>query len=173
MTKGAIPTLTTSRLVLRGPKDSDVAPLAAFFVSPRAEWIGGPYPDDDAAEWLDWQRARWAKLGRGSWIVALREDDTPIGRVGLLEHEGWDEPELGWFLFEGFDGQGYAHEAALAARNHATEILHLPPLFSFIEPTNERSKALARRLGATPERDVQIDGITLTVYRHPGPEARA
>lgn len=171
MTQSPIPTLTTQRLILRGPKDSDVAPLAAFMVSPRAEWIGGPYPDEDAVEWLDWQRGRWAKLGRGSWIVALREDDTPIGRVGLLDHEGWPEPELAWFLFEGFDGQGYAHEAALAARAYAAKVLNLPPLFSFIEPANHRSKALALRFGATPERDVQFKGITLTVYRHPGPEA--
>ena len=168
-----VPVIDTARLVLRGPKDNDVAPLAAFLTSPRAEWIGGPYPDDDAAEWLDWQRGQWAKLGRGSWIVALRQDDTPIGRVGLLEHEGWDEPELGWFLFEGFDGRGYAHEAALAARSYAADTLNLSPLFSFIEPTNHRSRALAERLGATPERDVEIDGIALTVYRHPDPEALA
>jgi RimJ/RimL family protein N-acetyltransferase len=162
-----IPTLTTQRLTLRGPKDSDTTALAAFLLSPRAEWIGGPYPDDDAAEWLDWQRAKWAELGRGSWIVALRQTDTPIGRVGLLEHEGWPEPELGWFLFEGYDGQGYAHEAALAARAHATDTLRLPPLFSFIEPSNQRSKALAERLGAVPEREVDFHDLRMTVYRHP------
>lgn len=170
MTHSTIPTLTTQRLILRGPKDSDVAPLAAFLISPRAKWIGGPHPDADAAEWLGWQRGRWAKLGRGSWIVALPDDDTPIGRMGLLEHEGWPEPEPGWFLFEGFDGHGYAHEAALAARAHAAEVLNLPPLFSFIEPANQRSKALALRLGAMPEKDVRLKGTALTVYRHPGPE---
>jgi RimJ/RimL family protein N-acetyltransferase len=168
MTAGSIPTLTTARLTLRSPKDGDIAPLAAFLVSPRSAWIGGPYPDDDAAEWLDWQRSQWARLGRGSWIVALRSDDTPIGRVGLLEHDGWEEPELGWFLFEGFDGHGYAHEAALAVRAYAAETLHLPPLFSLIEPTNQRSLALAERLGALPERVVQLDGLALTLYRHSG-----
>lgn len=173
MTQSPIPTLTTQRLILRGPKDSDVAPLAAFMVSPRAAWIGGPYPGEDAVEWLDWQRGRWAELGRGSWIVALRDDDTPIGRVGLLDHAGWSEPELAWFLFEGFDGQSYAHEAALAARAYAAKVLNLPPLFSFIEPSNQRSKALALRLGATPEQDVQRKGVTLTIYRHPGPQVRA
>jgi RimJ/RimL family protein N-acetyltransferase len=167
---GLIPVIETARLTLRGPKDSDAAPLAAFLTSPRAEWIGGPYPAEDAAEWLDWQRGRWAKLGRGSWIVAHRNDDTPIGRVGLLEHDGWPEPELGWFLFEGFEGQGFAHEAALAARAFATETLNLPPLFSFIEPANQRSRALAERLGAARERDVLFKGIALTVYRHPVPE---
>lgn len=163
----AIPTITTDRLTLRGPKDSDAPPLGAFLASPRAEWIGGPWPASEAPDWLAHARARWAERGRGSWIVALRESDTPIGRTGVLDHDGWDEPELGWFLFEGFDGQGYAFEAALAARAYATDTLKLPPLFSFIETANLRSKALAKRLGATPERDVQFKGIALTVYRHP------
>lgn len=167
-----IPVLQTERLILRGPKESDAAPLAAFISSPRAEWIGGPWLAEDAPDWLDYQREKWAGLGRGSWIVALRQDDTPIGRTGLLDHPGWDEPELAWFLFEGFDGQGYAHEAALAARAYANGTLGLPPLFSFIEDGNARSKALALRLGATRERDVLFKGFALSVYRHPMPEVR-
>ncbi len=168
-----IPVLQTSRLTLRGPRDSDAASLGAFLASPRAEWIGGPYPATEAPEWLDHARQKWADAGRSSWIVALHEDDTPIGRVGFLDHDGWHEPELAWFLFEGFEGRGYALEAALAARNYATATLNLPPLFSFIEEGNARSKALALRLGAMPERDVLFEGIALTVYRHPAPEALA
>ncbi len=162
-----IPTLTTERLTLRGPKDSDAAPLGAFLASPRAALIGGPWPAAEAADWLAEIASGWAERGCGLWIVALRNDDTPIGRIGLLDHDGLDEPELGWFLFEGFDGHGYAHEAALAARDYAADTLNLPPLFSFIEPTNQRSKTLAERLGAAPERVVDFDGLCLTVYRHP------
>ncbi len=168
-----IPTLTTARLTLRGPRDSDAAPLGAFLASPRAAWIGGPWPASEAAEWLDWSRTKWATHGHGTWIVALRDDDRPIGRVGLLDHDGWAEPELGWFLFEGFDGQGLAHEAALAARDHARDTLGLPPLFSLIEASNPRSRALAERLGATPEREVDFKGHHFTVYRHPAPTVRA
>jgi RimJ/RimL family protein N-acetyltransferase len=167
-----VPTLTTQRLTLRGPKDSDAAPLGAFLESARAELIGGPYPASDAPDWMDYDRHKWADAGRGSWIVALRDDDTPIGRVGILDHDGWHEPELAWFLFEGFEGHGYAHEAALAARACAETTLNLPPLFSFIEARNVRSKALVLRLGAKPERDVVFHDIALTVYRHPSAGAR-
>ncbi|OZA08106.1 MAG: hypothetical protein B7Y02_12965 [Rhodobacterales bacterium 17-64-5] len=173
MTQAGIPTLTTPRLTLRGPKASDAAALAAFMVSPRAQGIGGPYPDDSASEWLDWQRENWATFGRGLWIVALRDQDCPIGRIGLLDHADWPEPELAWLLFDGFEGHGYAQEAACAVRTYAAETLRLPPLFSFIEPGNRRSLALARRLGATAERDVTVDGVSLTVYRHPAPEGGA
>jgi RimJ/RimL family protein N-acetyltransferase len=169
----AIPVLQTERLVLRGPRDSDAQALAAFLESPRSEWIGGPYPATDAPDWLSYQRDRWAARGRGPWIAALRDSDIPIGRVGILDHDGWNEPELAWFLFAGFEGQGYAHEAALAARNHASTTLGLPPLFSFIEPANLRSKALAERLGAVHERDVRFKDHDFHLYRHPAPGASA
>jgi RimJ/RimL family protein N-acetyltransferase len=168
-----IPVLQTARLTLRGPRASDAPALAAFLESPRAAWIGGPYPATDAPDWLMFQRDRWATRGRGSWIAALREGDIPIGRIGLLDHDGWPEPELGWFLFSGFEGQGYAYEAASAARAHADVTLGLPPLFSFIEPANLRSKALAERLGAVHERDVRFKDHDFRLYRHPAPGASA
>jgi RimJ/RimL family protein N-acetyltransferase len=165
-----IPVVETTRLVLRGPLDSDARPLGAFIASPRATWIGGPYPAEDAAHWLDRLRNRWAQLGRGPWIVALKGSNTPIGRVGLLDHEGWHEPELAWFLFEDFEGQGYAHEAALAARAYANGPLGLPPLFSFIEAANHRSRALVQKLGAQHESDTRFKDHDLGIYRHPAPK---
>ncbi len=162
-----IPTIATERLTLRGPKDSDGTALAAFLSSPRATWIGGPYPADEAPDWLDHQRTIWANRGWGSWIAALGDTDEPIGRVGLLDHDGWPEPELAWFLFDGHEGKGYACEAALAARAHANGALGLPPLFSFIDPANTRSHALALRLGAVHECDARFEGHDFHIYRHP------
>lgn len=167
-----IPVIETARLTLRGPLDGDVAPLAAFLTSPRAAWVGGPYPAADAAEWLAYEHERWATLGWGSWIAAL-PDNAPIGRIGLLDHEGWAEPELAWFLFDGFEGMGYAHEAALAARSYANGTLGLPPLFSFVAPENLRSRALAERLGAYHERDARFMDLDLRIYRHPTAQVRA
>jgi RimJ/RimL family protein N-acetyltransferase len=168
-----IPVLTTARLKLRGPKDSDAVALGAFLTSPRAQWIGGPYPAEDAPDWLSHQQDIWNKRGWGSWIAALKDSDTPIGRVGLLDHDGWPEPELAWFLFEGFEGHGYAAEAAIAARAYAAGTLGLSPLFSFVEPANKRSRALAERLGAAHERDASFKGHSFRIYRHPGHEASA
>lgn len=168
----SIPVITTPRLILRGPLSSDAGPLSVFLSSQRAKWIGGPYPAEDAASWLEFQTQRWVRRGWGSWIAAL-PDNTPIGRVGLLDHEGWHEPELAWFLFAEFEGQGFAHEAARAARTYANGPLGLAPLFSFIEPTNVRSRTLAERLGAVHERDARFKDHDFHIYRHPGPEAGA
>jgi RimJ/RimL family protein N-acetyltransferase len=86
--------------------------------------------------------------------------------------QGTPEPELAWGLFDGFEGHGYAQEAALAARDHARTAIGLGPLASFIEPENTRSIALAKRLGAWFGGVFEEDGKTLHIYRHPMPEAQ-
>ena len=166
-----IPKIETARLVLREPLGSDADPLGTFISSERAIWIGGPYPATDAPDWLAHQRDVWARRGWGSWIATLKNGGTPIGRIGLLEHDGWPEPELAWFLFDGFEGRGYAREAAFAARSYCYATLSLPALFSFIEPGNGRSRKLAQSLGAERERVARFQDIDFDIFRHPGPEA--
>ncbi len=162
-----IPELTTERLTLRGPKPADAAPLGAFLAGARSVWIGGPWTASEAPDWLDDQVNVWQRRGWGSWVVAHREDDCAIGRVGLLEHDGFDEPELGWMLFDGFEGRGLAFEAVVTARRFAQGDLGLPALCSFLEDGNLRSHRLAERLGAQPERRITLDGLDLALWRHP------
>ncbi|MFT5001070.1 MAG: RimJ/RimL family protein N-acetyltransferase, partial [Planctomycetota bacterium] len=89
------------------------------------------------------------------------------GYVGLVNYEGWDEPELGWNMFEGFEGKGYAYEAAIAARDYAAQHFDLDGVISYIDPQNTRSLALAARLGATFEREGPLMGHVCHIYRHP------
>jgi RimJ/RimL family protein N-acetyltransferase len=160
-----VPTLITPRLTLRGGLPEDAEALGRFMESPRAAGIGGPYPASDAAAWIASDLNNWATRGTGMWIVTLTATGEPIGRIGALHHPGW-EPELGWHLFDGYEGQGYAFEAASAARDHLQDVLGLPPVFSFVEPTNPRSRALALRMRAVVERQVVFDGVTLDIFRH-------
>ena len=168
----AIPTLETERLILREPRESDAAALADFLSGAGSRFLGGPWPRSDG--WWSVLEAigHWALRGHGFWSVETRAGDF-IGRVGVNLNEGWLEPELGWHLFDGFEGKGYAAEAALAARGHAYRVLGLGPLISMLAPENSRSIALARRLGATFERADPGTVKPFHVYRHPGPEARA
>jgi RimJ/RimL family protein N-acetyltransferase len=53
-------------------------------------------------------------------------------------------------------------EAAAAARDHAIHVLNLPSLVSYIAPANQRSAALAARIGAV--KDSVLDGWD--VWRH-------
>jgi RimJ/RimL family protein N-acetyltransferase len=165
-----IPTLATRRLTLREPREADFAAMLAFNDSPRAAFVGGG--GDRQKVWRTHLAniGHWALRGHGFYSVETKSGDF-IGRVGVIFHDGWDEPELAWHLYDGFEGFGYAHEAALAARaDYHARISPRPPI-SYIDVGNTRSEALARRLGATRERTLDDHKGHHHVYRHPGPEA--
>ena len=97
--------------------------------------------------------------------------DAVAGRLGLVEHDGWPEPELGWHIYEGFEGRGYAYEGAMAARDHACRVMGMAPMISCIAPENLRSRRLAERMGAVIERETELLGQPCLIYRHPAGDA--
>lgn len=166
-----IPVLTTDRLTLRAPRIEDFAAYAGFRASPRTVTVGGPFNEREAFQQLCAILGHWHLRGFGRWMIADRDTDAPVGIVGLYHPEGWPEPELAWSVFDGAEGKGIAYEAALAARAHAYDALHMPPLASLVDPTNARSVALARRMGCTPEGTYDHpDHGTLHIWRHPKEE---
>jgi RimJ/RimL family protein N-acetyltransferase len=162
-----LPQLTTDRLILRGPAMEDFEPAAAFGASSRAEFVGGRVDRYQAWRGFLTVVGHWAVRGYGLFTLVLRDGGAIAGRTGLINHDGWPEPELGWHLFDGFEGAGYATEAALAVRAHAASAHGLTRLISLIEPENTRSVALARRLGAAYERDAVVTGAPCQIWRHP------
>ena len=167
-----IPTLTTARLTLRGPRESDFEPLAAFFAdAPRSTGFGGPLDRNDAWRWFALSVGHWVLRGYGFWTVEETATGTPVGIVGLWAPEGWEEPELGWVMFETGEGKGYAYEAAMTARDWAYDTLGLTTLTSNIVPGNTRSEALAKRMGAWLEKTYQNPHMGPDqMFRHPGPD---
>lgn len=163
----SIPVVETDRLVLRAPHESDFEAFAAFGASDRAKWVGGPYPRPRS--WGGFLAAfgHWALRGHGLWMVEHRDTGKAAGRVGVIFNDGWEEPELSWHIFDGFEGQGVAFEAAQAARSYAAQHQNLDGVISYIDPANTRSIALARRLGAKFERVGTLMDHDVHVYRHP------
>lgn len=164
------PTLTTARLTLRPPRESDFAALCAFGQSEdRMRFLGGTV--DANAQWrtLLADMGHWALRGYGLFSIELSASGEFVGRAGPIFHNHDDEPELAWHLFEGFEGNGYAAEAATAARDWYYANTGNGPLTSWINVENHASQALARRLGAWTERDdVTASGHVGQVWRHPG-----
>ncbi len=168
-----IPTIETERLILRGPVAEDFEPLVEFFAdAKRSSGFGGPLSRDDAWRWFASSIGHWELRGFGFWTVVQKNDGLPCGIVGLWGPEGWPEPELGWVMFKNAEGKGIAYEAALAARSHAYSAMGFKTLTSNIVPGNNRSVALAERMGATLERMFENAHMgTEMMYRHPAPEA--
>ena len=161
----AIPTLETERLVLRAPQLSDFDTYAQIVASPRARYLTVMSRED---AWYDFAQmvAIWSLRGHGMWSVCAKENAQLLGFVVLGFEPEDPEPELGFIFTEAGEGQGYAFEAASAARDFAFDQLGWDTLASFVAKGNERSARLAERLGAFVEREiVEEEGVTL-VYRH-------
>lgn len=173
MTLTNAPRLETERLILRGPETRDAEPLIGFLMDEvRSEGFGGYTKRDDAWRWYALNIGHWHIRGYGYLTIEDKETGNPAGICGIWNPEGWPEPEIGWVVFEEFEGKGIAYEAALAVRAWAYSELKFTTLTSNIVPSNTRSIALAKRLGATFEREYDNVQMGLDhLYRHPAPEA--
>lgn len=162
-----IPTLHTERLTLRAPTRGDFDAYAAFYLSPRS----GASTLTRKAAWHAFSKeiADWCLGGIGHWTVE-RKDGAAVGFLGFSQPAHYPEPEIGWAMYEGHEGRGYATEAATAALTWARG--RLASLVSYIAPGNARSIALAKRLGAARDSAAPLpDGTsadTCLVYRHWG-----
>lgn len=167
----AIPILETPRLILRGPEASDFDPLADFLLDHGRSWGFGSEKDRPKAwRWFACSIGHWALHGYGYFTMEWKDTGEPCGITGIWNPEGWPEPEIGWVVYAGFEGRGIAFEGAERARRWAYEDLGFTTLTSNIVPGNERSIALAERLGAAFER--AYDNVEMgdeLLYRHPGP----
>lgn len=167
-----IPELETERLILRAPALTDFEADVEFYASERSKGVGGPMEPEMVWRNLAARIGHWALRGYGFWALDEKATGAYCGRVGLWFPDGWPEPEVGWTLMGGAEGRGIAYEAAVRARTYAYEVLGWTTAISLIAPDNERSKALARRLGATLDSIYEHPRFGPTeIYRHPAPEA--
>jgi RimJ/RimL family protein N-acetyltransferase len=160
------PSLMTERLVLRVPVADDFPRYARLLASPRSQGMGGPFALRAAWGMFCHEIAGWALFGHGALMVDLRATSDCVGQVGISHGPLFPEKELGWLVYDGYEGQGYATEAATALRDWAARELGLDRLVSYIDPINVRSIAVAERLGAVLDPDAPKQDPGDLVYRH-------
>jgi RimJ/RimL family protein N-acetyltransferase len=167
-----IPTLATARLVLRPLREADFPAFRDFLASPRSGFIGGPY-----SGWAAWgmfchEIACWDLFGHGGLLIERRQDGAAMGVVEINAGPLYPEPELGWTLYAGFEGQGYATEAAAALLRWGFRTAGLVDIVSYCDPANSRSIAVARRLdGVLDPVAPRQDAEDLVFRYHPADEA--
>ena len=163
--------LETENLILRPMIAEDFDVHAAFLASDRSKGVGGPVNRADAWRKFATDFGHWALRGYGMVTIVEKVSGKQVGVVGFWKPEGWLEVELGWTVYDGFEGHSYAYEAAMAMRKYAYEVLNWKTLTSVIATDNARSIALAKRLGAHFEQDwTSPSGNSAVIYRHPTPD---
>ncbi|MCP8882168.1 GNAT family N-acetyltransferase [Devosia sp. XJ19-1] len=165
----SIPTLETERLILRAPTVDDYPAYAAFMASDRSRMMGGPH-----VRWAAWGMfssdvAMWALYGHGALMIDLKGERTCVGQVGINHGPMFPEKELGWMLYDGFEGFGYATEAGAALKAWAFVTLGLETLVSYFDPDNVRSMAVSARLGGVRDDTAQPQDEGDVVFRYNRP----
>ena len=156
-----IPRLETRRLILRGWQAADFDGFAAIYGDADVMRFLGPVQSrSDAWNGLARTIGHWALRGYGTWAVERKADHALIGRVGLINPEGWPGLEVGWTLARAHWGHGFASEAASAALSYGFLTQSVDRLISCIDPGNHASQAVARRIGEQkgPRQDLVVGG---------------
>jgi RimJ/RimL family protein N-acetyltransferase len=143
--------LETQRLILR-PIDAerDFDGWAALMSDERTvRFIGGQVMNR-ALAWRSMATVigHWQLRGFGFFSVEDKATGEWLGRVGPWYPEGWPAPEVGWAIRREHWGRGYASEAGRASIEFAFRELGWKEVIHVILTGNERSIAVAERLGS-------------------------
>jgi len=147
--------IRTERLIMRGWRESDLAPWAAMNADPEVRrYLGPPLTFEQASAWVLNFQDDLDRHGFGFWALEVRASGEFIGFTGLHTVDG-EMPvtgvELGWRLARPAWGHGYATEAALAAVEYGFAVLGLPEIVAVTVAGNLRSRAVMRRIGMTSD----------------------
>jgi len=165
--------MRTERLEIRPIDKADVEKIVGLWADPKVtEFMGGPKDPEMIREYsmelATDPEAVFKEEGDRWWSVCLKDSGQWLGKVALLSKEVQEtaEIELCYFLLPDAWGQGYASEAATALAEHALSELALESIISLIEPENERSVHVAKRVGMALDQTITRPGGAIRqVYR--------
>ena len=103
------PRLLSERLILRGPEPRDMEPVIAFLQDETRASGFGHIPERGAAwRWFALNVGHWHIHGYGYFTIETKTGEI-AGISGIWNPETWPEPEVGWVVFDGFEGRGIAY----------------------------------------------------------------
>lgn len=140
------PLLTTSRLILRGPRAEDAQAIAGIAnnrrIAEQTRRMPHPYSVEDALAWIEMVSAR----DECRFLVTRKTDNTILGAAGCEIMDERDK-EIGYWIGGPFWGNGFATEAAQAVIDHIFATLPLEQLFGRCRVTNTPSRRVLMKCG--------------------------
>jgi RimJ/RimL family protein N-acetyltransferase/catechol 2,3-dioxygenase-like lactoylglutathione lyase family enzyme len=143
------PPLRTQRLLLRPVAEPDRDALTTLFADPELS----RYHQHDLTQPAEIAALLRSRLdytgpaGTGDWMFELDGDVIGMGHLRTSTELPGDVLECGFYLARQHWGAGLAREATEKIVQHAHTTLAAPAVFALIHRDNERSRAMAARLG--------------------------
>lgn len=144
--------LDTKRCYLRETTVADVEDFYRIYAEPSiTEYMENLYdtPEQEKEYTRKYIENVYGFYGFGVWTVVKKDTGEVIGRAGLSYREGFEEPELGFVIGVPWQGQGYAYEVCRAVLQYGREQLGLGTIQALVEPGNQASLHLCKKLGMT------------------------
>lgn len=144
--------LDTKRCRLRETTVADVEDFYHIYAEPSiTEYMEDLYdtPEQEKEYTRKYIENVYGFYGFGVWTVVKKDTGEVIGRAGLSYREGFEEPELGFVIGVPWQGQGYAYEVCRAVLQYGREQLGLGIIQALVEPGNQASLHLCKKLGMT------------------------
>ena len=154
--------LTTERLFLRETTEEDVDEFYRIYEEPSiTRYMEGLYSDrqEEKAYIREYIEKIYGFYDFGVWTVGKRETGEVIGRAGFAYREGFEDPEIGFVIGVPWQRQGYAYEICSAILKYGWEQLEFTKVRALVQPGNEASLHLCRKLGMEYQGNVKDRGI--------------
>jgi len=149
-------------------QSSDLDDLLKIFGDPKvmASFDGDTFNSGQMERWMQRNIDHQNLHGYGLFSVILKSEGLLIGDCGLehMKVDGEQATELGYDFRSDYWNQGFATEAAIAVRDYAFNVLHLPRLISLIRVGNAASKRVSEKIGMRFAVEFTLNGISYWKY---------
>lgn len=168
MTDSAPNVLTTERLLVRVPRESDRKRFVELFCDEEFMVYAGVLTEDEADHRFDHMLAVCESIPFGKQPVVELSSGRVVGYTGVdhIDLEGRSWLEWGYRVVPERRGLGYATEAsrALLAKAHETFV---GELLAIIAPENRASQVVCHRLGFAFWKEALVEGDLRALYTLP------
>lgn len=159
--------LTTERMTLRCFTKDDAAALEGLLGDGDVMRYSviGKLSEERIRSHLDGWIQHYSDYGYGIWAVIYEQQVIGFCGVDWKLVDDKEQIQLSYRFNKKFWGKGLAYEAARAVCDYALKGLNIKRIIALIDPENDKSIALAKKLGMEFSHDTIYLGYKRNIYQ--------